>query len=83
MPDPDYLALRGRLAQAQDEMRDAEARVTNAVDVLRKKIILFANPEEIEIAAVRAAVEDLAEERGNWIRLRDETNGLKSRLGMR
>ena len=82
MPDPDYLTLRGRLAQAQEELRDAEARVTNAVDAVRRQILMYSDPEDIAIGSVRAAVADLAGERDKWIALRDEISKIKSRLGM-
>lgn len=79
---PDVLMLRGSLAEKLDEMRTAESRVINAVDALRRHIILFSTPEEIQIAGVRAAVADLAEQRAIWIKARDAANEIRSRLGM-
>ena len=78
----DYLTLRGRLAQVQELLRREEDRVRNAVEALRRAIILYSTPEEISMGAVDAARDDLDEARDAWIRLRDEQNSLKSRLGM-
>jgi len=80
--DPEILMLRGRLSEVTEKMARAEAAVRNACDTLRKAVVLYRTPDEIDPDCLRAAVEDLIEERANWIALRDERNSLRSRLGM-
>jgi hypothetical protein len=80
--DPDYLVLRGRLSEAQEELRAAESGFLNAIEALRRKIILFETPEDVDMDAVKAAIADMRSQRAAYARTREEINKLRARLGM-
>ena len=74
--------IRALIAEQQQRMERAEHDVGRAIDGMRMRTLIFADPEEIDLVIIEAAVADLRAARANWIAARDQVKKLRAMLGI-
>ncbi len=75
------LELRRRKGEAMQDMDRANTRATDAVMNLRRAVVLFENPLQIDLAAIEAAVADIREAQAAYLRARDRRDECRRALG--